>query len=155
MSLTLSHQNHVKLIPRASLLYYWIQSHNRTTWNLSRDWTSFQFWTEEFLPHAMSREEIYMALGQLMEFDLITVEESGVTIKRQLDLSNLQFPHSLQPFSWQRVVRSPFFWSGFMVTSVLLLWINALFFSPFSTSLSEQRITPTNPYNVLGEKIDQ
>ncbi|MDB9311476.1 hypothetical protein PN462_00070 [Spirulina sp. CS-785/01] len=152
MNLILSHPNNLKLSPHASLLYYWIQAHNRVHWDLSRDWTTFQMWTEEFLHPAMSRKDIYTALGQLVELDLITLEESRVTIKREVDLGQLQFPNSLRRFSWRSMVYNPFFWSGFMVTGVLLLWVNALLFSP---SLAEPNMTSNHPYTVLREKSSQ
>ncbi|MGK7899730.1 MAG: hypothetical protein AB4372_40465 [Xenococcus sp. (in: cyanobacteria)] len=64
----------------ASLLYHWLRMHSETNKVLAFNIENFQIWTSEFLSKKLSREEIQAALLELQNFDLITINDSCITL---------------------------------------------------------------------------
>ena len=64
----------------ASLLYHWLKIHHKTNQTITFNLKNFQIWTSEFLLHEASREEIQAALSELQDFDLITIQNSEITL---------------------------------------------------------------------------
>lgn len=71
----------VKLSPCASLLYQWVLSRETVDNKLKIDLQDFQAWTGEFREKAYSYAEVFEALCQLRNLDLVNVSRTEVTLE--------------------------------------------------------------------------
>ncbi len=69
-----------KLTPCANLLYHWILWRNPSGGKLKVDLQDFQAWTGEYREKAYSDREIFNALKQLKELQLLAVAKTEVTL---------------------------------------------------------------------------
>jgi hypothetical protein len=74
-----------KLSPCASLLYQWVLSRVHTDTKLKIDLQDFQAWTGEFRHRSYSYTEVFEALSQLKDFNLVNVSRTEVTLEAKVN----------------------------------------------------------------------
>jgi hypothetical protein len=74
-----------KLSPCASLLYQWVLLRVHTDSKLKIDLQDFQAWTGEFRERSYSYTEVFEALSQLKDFNLVNVSRTEVTLETKVN----------------------------------------------------------------------
>lgn len=138
----------------ASLLYHWIQLNGGEKKKLTLNPHNFQVWTGEFLERGASLREIRLALSQLRDLDLVSVEGMEVTLTPQRNKPEVQIsplPTFLLPRTKEN---NSLFWGLAMVLSFLCISMASI---GLSLNLPEgtERSTTTigTPYDVFGERF--
>ncbi|PSB01348.1 hypothetical protein [Merismopedia glauca] len=143
-----------KLSPCASLLYQWVLLRVPTDNKLKIDLQDFQAWTGEFREKSYSYTEVFEALGQLRELNLVNVSRTEVTLEAKVsnrfcicsetELPSETFPGKDRPNRWL------LFTKILVVSSILSFASISIGLTLFK--LQPEAINTPNPWSVLGEK---
>ncbi|MBE9118827.1 hypothetical protein IQ249_23335 [Lusitaniella coriacea LEGE 07157] len=138
----------------ASLLYHWIQLNGGEKRKLTLNPHNFQVWTGEFMERAASLREIRLALSQLCDLDLVSVEGMEVTLTPQRNKPKIQIsplPTFLLPRTKEN---NPWVWGVAMALSFLCISVASI---ALSLNLPEESVRSTTtigtPYDVFGERF--
>lgn len=124
-----------ELTPCANLLYQWILRKVSGPSLVKVDIRDFQAWSAEFKEFPYSEREIFHALRQLKQLELINVAKTELTIRAK-GAEN----QKVQPkFNQAKQLLSRFPFNPYIALIVVSLFVSALKFTPLSQVRSTQQ----------------
>jgi len=124
-----------KLTVCSSLLYHWIQLHQKSKRSVSFNPKNFQAWTGEFLERSVSIREVETALSQLTQLNLITTKGKTVRIKDESSSSARLMVPPLPKLLVKGRSRKSWIITSLIVMSLLAVWGGAVAIRNHSTSV--------------------
>jgi hypothetical protein len=127
-----------ELTPCANLLYQWILRKVSGPSLVKVDIRDFQAWSAEFKEFPYSEREIFQALRQLKQLELINVAKTELTIRAK-GAENLQPKLNKVNFNQAKHLLSRFPFNPYIALIVVTLFVSALKFAPLSQVRSTQQ----------------
>jgi hypothetical protein len=143
-----------KLSPCASLLYQWVLLRISTDNKLKIDLQDFQAWTGEFREKSYSYGEVFTALCQLKDLNLVNISRTEITLEpkisdrfdldRKIELASEKSPEEHSPSRWLVLTKILFFSGIFSLTSVAI--------GLSLCQLQPQTLDTPHPWSVLADR---
>lgn len=150
-----------KLNPCASLLYHWILRRIETGAKLQVDLQDFQAWTSEYREKPYSDREIFEALIQLKERELVRVAKTEVTLALVSDAHSPLKARSTadllleeqETFKQQASDRpNPFLLISLVTLTSFVLGLTPLIMGLTFSRTQDLSLATLTPWSVLAEK---
>lgn len=142
-----------KLSTCANLLYQWLMPRTAAGGKFKIDLQDFQAWAAEYKEKAFSDREIFDAIRQLKELQLITISKTEITLEvKDQDILTINAQLSNQVFLGQSDRPNRFVLLLEILTGSFLLGLTSISLGLALLQTQPQILTTPNQWSVLGEK---